>query len=95
MGLLLSIGLMTQPVLQFVKMLQLLLISLITFFNQQRILLDYIFSCRTEESGIEWYKSKDRVLKQSETDLYGEQGKEIHIYARCCLTSDVEHKQSK
>ena len=56
---------------------------------------DYIFSCRTEESGIEWYKSKDRVLKQSETDLYGEQGKEIHIYARCCLTSDVEHKQSK
>ena len=95
MGLLCSIGLMTQPVLQFVKMLLLLLIFLITIFNQYRMLFDHVFNCRTEESGIEWYKSKDRVLKQSETDLYGEQGKEIHIYARCCLTSDVEHKQSK
>ena len=54
----------------------------------------YLITYSTEESGIEWYKSKTRVLKQSETDEYGENGKQIHIYARCCLTSDIEHKQS-
>ena len=48
---------------------------------------------RNEESGIIWYKSLEVVQKQEQEDKYGEKGEGIHIYARCCLSSDIEHKK--
>ena len=48
---------------------------------------------RNEESGIIWYKSLETVQKQEQEDKYGEKGEGIHIYARCCLSSDIEHKK--
>ncbi len=48
----------------------------------------------SEESGLEWYRSKTKVEKLRESDSYGEKGNSIHIYCRICLSSDIERLQS-
>ncbi|KAK8796568.1 hypothetical protein WA588_000697 [Blastocystis sp. NMH] len=46
-----------------------------------------------EESGLEWYRSNERVVKMHDDDSYGEKGKSIHVFARICLSSDIERLQ--
>ena len=48
-----------------------------------------------EESGLEWYRSNERVVKMPDDDSYGEKGKSIHVFARICLSSDIERLQGK
>ena len=61
-----------------------------------KILFGYIhhFMISSEESGLEWYRSKIKVEKLRESDTYGEKGDSIHIYCRICLSSDIERLHS-
>ena len=48
-----------------------------------------------EESGLIWYRTKERVEKKHDDDNYGEKGKSIHMFARICLSSDIERMQCR
>ena len=57
--------------------------------------MDEEYERRTDESGVEWYQSNESVTKATESYKYGEKGKSIRIYARVCLTSDIDRKESE
>ena len=48
-----------------------------------------------EESGLVWYRTKEQVEKKHDDDNYGEKGKAIHMFARICLSSDIERMQCR